>query len=115
MNDLEKASSMWSEGVATALEISDTYALPYHLEGLGHIFCLENSFERACTLMAAASGLRDAIGARPDSKQADFIRADLDLMRERLGPDFEARWEEGFRMSAAEAGELANPPRHAGR
>jgi predicted ATPase/DNA-binding CsgD family transcriptional regulator len=104
----DEAASLWAEGLANVRAAPSRWSVPFYLEGFARIARLEQNTELACTLLAAAAGVRDAIGAQSPPNWTEYLQPDIDDITLRLGDaTFQARWQEGFAMSATDAVQLA--------
>jgi hypothetical protein len=104
----DEAASLWAEGIAKIESAADRWVLPNYLEGFARIARLEKDAQLACLLLGAAAGVRDELGAQAPPNWTEYLQQDIDDITSHLGEAaFNARWQEGFAMSAMDAAELA--------
>jgi non-specific serine/threonine protein kinase len=95
-------------GYTKSLELSMRFGDPLYvaecMEGLALLAIAENDPVRTLRLVAAASVLRRASGARPMPDFQSHVDHGVATAREQLGsPGSDAAWEEGAKMGLAEA------------
>jgi len=103
LGNLDEATRQWSEGVTTALAAPNRWALPNYLEGFAHVARLAGDPGRACTLLGAAAGIRDAMGMATPTIWKEYLRGEIDEARRQFGEQAEAFWNAGRQMTAEEA------------
>jgi predicted ATPase/DNA-binding CsgD family transcriptional regulator len=120
LSNVDEAARLWSEGVTMALAAPDRWALPNYLEGFARLARHSGDPGRACTLLGAAAGIREAMGMANPVIWKEYLRGEIDAARAQLGDQAEVAWETGRRMSAEEAvrfavtpGEAASAKQHA--
>ncbi|HKW58779.1 MAG TPA: LuxR C-terminal-related transcriptional regulator [Candidatus Dormibacteraeota bacterium] len=101
---LDEAATLWGESLERLRAGPDMWGIPFNLEGMARIARLEGDCQRSCTLLGAASAIREEQGARPLSSWTQYIEADVAAVRVALpADDFAACWGSGSAMSTEDA------------
>ncbi len=109
--DHAAAEALHHECLLTAAEVGDRRRIAFSLAGVAVLAAARAQPERALRLAAAATALREAIGAAPDQAWQARLDPGLATARANLGRDAGARaWAEGAAMTAAEAMAYALTP-----
>jgi predicted ATPase/DNA-binding CsgD family transcriptional regulator len=105
---LDEAAAVWGESLERLRPGPDMWGVPFVLEGMARIARLEGDAKRTCTLLGAASAIRDKQGAQPLDSWTQYMQADLAAVLADLPVDeFAACWESGSAMSTGDAVEFA--------
>ena len=97
------------EGLAIAREFEDTFTLANGLEGVALLAFAEGDATLTVRLMAAAKGLRAAIGGEPTPDWGREVDDGLNAARAKLGKQAsDAAWKQGAALSMEDAVRLAN-------
>ena len=111
----EDARALYAESLGIYDVLGDLYALAYLLEDSGRMAALQGQARQALCLAAAASALREKVGAPLSTSEAEQLDAALACARDALGPDAEAAWMEGLGMELSEVIAYALGPQSRGR
>jgi non-specific serine/threonine protein kinase len=104
-----EARRHYLEGLAIALEFEDTFTLANGLEGVALLAFAEGDAALSVRLMAAAKGLRAAIGGEPTPDWSREVDDGLTAARAKLGRQAsDAAWKQGAALSMEDAVRLAN-------
>jgi non-specific serine/threonine protein kinase len=96
------------EGLAIALEFEDTFTIANGLEGVALLAFAEGDAALTVRLMAAAKGLRAAIGGEPTPDWSKEVDDGLSAARAKLGRQAsDVAWRQGAALSMDEAVRLA--------
>jgi tetratricopeptide (TPR) repeat protein len=109
-DDLTQAAAHYREALAGFSADADRERVARGLVGLGSLLVRTGDFERAATLLGAASSLTTQNGTRSEegSAEAATLADDLNAIREALGEQaFTAAWDAGHALSLEAAVELA--------
>lgn len=102
--DLLTALTLYRESLIINRELGDRWALAYLLEDSGILAVIEGFPEFAIRLVAAASRLREEIGAPLSPAEKEKLEASLKLARESLSEAVqEIIWTEGYGLSLDQA------------
>jgi predicted ATPase/DNA-binding CsgD family transcriptional regulator len=108
LGDVDKAVEAWAEGISMTVAAADRFALPAYLEGFARVARVQGDPAKAIALLGAATAVRGGIGARPLESWSDYMRTEVELIRDAIGEaEFDACWRSGMAMSAEEAVEFA--------
>jgi len=103
-----EARELYAESLDIYHVLGDKCALAYLLEDTGRLAALQGQAQRALRLAAAASVVRQEIGAPLTPSEAEQLEATLLPAREELGELAEAAWTEGLALSLPQAIDLAH-------
>jgi predicted ATPase/Tfp pilus assembly protein PilF len=105
---LDEARQRFQHALEIVRELNDAVNLVNCLEGLGWVAASQQLPERALQLGAAASALRQAIGAPHTPFSLSQSERWLPAARAALSPDAaEAAWQDGLNMTRQQAAEMA--------
>jgi non-specific serine/threonine protein kinase len=102
--DLEQAAASYAEGLGLRRELGDREQIVTTLERLAALVAARGNAARAARFVGAAAALREVAGAPlPPVDRAEHERLVVDL-RQRLGEAaYQAAWNDGRRLSPAQA------------
>jgi len=102
--DYAAAQVLHRECLVTASEVDDRRRIAFSLAGVAMLAAARGEAARASRLAAAATALREAIGAAPDRAWQARLEPGLAATRAKLGRQAGARaWAEGAAMTPGEA------------
>lgn len=84
--NMAEAAERFSAGLHHAHAAGDPFITAYSLEGLAGVACARGQMERAARLLGVAEHLRTVIDSPVVHRQRDARQADIDTIRESLGP-----------------------------
>ncbi len=103
------AHSLYEKSLAINYELEDKWALAYLFEDIGCLSVSEGQPRRALKLIAAASVLREEIGAPLPPSERSSLDKVVEVARHELDEvEQNSAWAEGIRMSLSEAVEFAS-------
>ncbi len=103
-NDPATAESLFEEALRLFLELGHKRGIAKVLEGFAYLAAHQNHSERALTLGAAATSLRQTIGAPPHPREQAKLNATLEpAWQHGDSAAAKARWVAGWRMRLEEA------------
>jgi predicted ATPase/DNA-binding SARP family transcriptional activator len=103
-----QASELHCEGLLIRRKLGLRRGYAYSFESLAYLACLENQAARAVQLFAAASALRQLLGAPLEVSTQERYAASLAQIWNEIGPmRYEMEWSKGSTLSAERAIELA--------
>ncbi len=113
--NLREAIVLWQGSVRRAHADRDLYLLPYCVMGLGEVAAAAGSYERAATLLGAATGMFESTHQQIDPADRSVYERSVAVTRNDLGASFQPLWETGRALSLDEAVGAAltdeeNPP-----
>ncbi|MEX2458171.1 MAG: tetratricopeptide repeat protein [Actinomycetota bacterium] len=102
--DHHRASSLLHEGLALQVEVGDAAGITETLEAIAGLLVVEGRAELAARLLGATGAQREASRYARAPAEAASHEAELSAVREALPEaDFERAWQEGKRLSLAQA------------
>jgi non-specific serine/threonine protein kinase len=102
--DFAGALKFHLESLRIKAEVMDKLGIAHSLEGLAQLAAQEEEPERAATLWAAASHLRELMNTPTDPSREDLYISLIPRTRQQTGDAlFEAAWKKGERMKLEEA------------
>lgn len=111
-DDLDLAERQVHDALATLVRMGQRLDVATALDLLGCLARRAESEVEAVRVFAAAAGLRDVMSVVPLPPDAEFVRAEADLVRESLGEeDFARHWAEGSALTLDEAVEYVSRAR----
>jgi non-specific serine/threonine protein kinase len=109
--DQARAQGQLSEAMGHLQRYRATLEVIACLSELGRLALAGRDLERAATMLAAATALRDGAGLRPSDEDLAVLRDEIDALRAALDPDtFDRAWRAGTVMTLAAAVAFAAAP-----
>jgi len=100
----EEANTLHKESLKHKAEVMNKLGIAFSFDGLAQVAAAQGNSQRAAILWGAAEQLRRLLGTPVDPSRQSLFTSLIPMVRQALGLElFQQRWEQGQRLSLAQA------------